>query len=38
MRGLNLVLSVYMGSSFGEVVKVYVDITSGKFLCVDGGV
>jgi hypothetical protein len=37
MRGLNIVL-FYMGSSFDEVAKGWVSITSGKFLCVIGGV
>jgi len=37
VRGLNIVL-FYMGSSFDEVAEGWVDITSGKFLYVIGGV
>jgi hypothetical protein len=37
MKGLNLVLLIYMGSSFGKVVKGWVGIISGKFLCVANG-
>jgi hypothetical protein len=37
MRGLNLVLSIYMGSSFGEVAKGWASIVGGKFLYVVGG-
>jgi hypothetical protein len=38
MRGLNLVLSIYMGSSFGEVAKGWVGVAGGKFFCVTSGV
>jgi hypothetical protein len=36
MKALNLVLSIYMGSSFGEVAKIKVNIIGGKFVCVVG--
>jgi hypothetical protein len=34
MKGLNLVLSISMGLSFGEVVESWASIANGKFLCV----
>ncbi len=34
VRGLNIVLSICMGSSFGKVVEGWVGIVGGKFLCV----
>jgi hypothetical protein len=37
MKGLNLVLSIYMGSSFGEVVEGWANIKGGKFLCATFG-
>jgi hypothetical protein len=36
MKGLNCVLLICMGSSYGEVADSWVGITSGKFLCVVG--
>ncbi len=36
-EGLNLILSICMGSSFGEVVENWADIIGGKFLCVASG-
>jgi hypothetical protein len=37
MKGLNIVLSICMGLSFGEVVEGWANILGGKFLCVVGG-
>jgi hypothetical protein len=37
MKGLNHVLSIYIGSSFGEVVEGWVGIVGGKFLSVASG-
>jgi hypothetical protein len=37
MRGLNLVLLIYIRLSFGEVVKGWVDIVRGKLFCVANG-
>jgi hypothetical protein len=37
MKGLNLLLLIYMGSSFGKVAEVWAGIASGKFLCVANG-
>lgn len=37
MKGLNLVLSICMGLSFGEVVESWVDIIGEKLFCVVGG-
>jgi hypothetical protein len=37
MKGLNLLLLIYMGSSFGKVVEGWAGIASGKFLCVANG-
>jgi hypothetical protein len=37
MKGLNLVLLIYMGSSFGKVAKGWASIVSGKFLYVANG-
>ncbi len=34
MKGLNIVLSICMGLSFGEVVEGWASILGGKFLCV----
>jgi hypothetical protein len=34
VRGLNLVLSIYMRSSFGEVVEGWAGVVNGKLLCV----
>jgi len=36
-EGLNLVLSICMGSSFGKVIEGWAAIISGKFLCVTNG-
>jgi hypothetical protein len=38
VRGLNLVLSIYIGLHFGEVVEGWVGIVGGKFLYVASGV
>ncbi len=37
MKGLNFVLSIYMGSSCGEVNKGWVGVIGGKLLCVASG-
>ncbi len=37
MNGLNFVLSIYMGSFFGEVVEGWANIASGKLFCVTDG-
>ncbi len=37
MRGLNLILSICMGSSFNEVVEGWVAIVGEKLLCVANG-
>jgi hypothetical protein len=37
MKGLNHVLSIYIGLSFDEVAKGWVGIIGGKFLCVASG-
>jgi hypothetical protein len=37
MKGLNGILLIYMGSSFGEDVEGWAGITCGKFLCVTSG-
>jgi len=37
VKGLNIVLSICMGSSFGEVVKSWADIIGGKLLYVADG-
>jgi hypothetical protein len=36
-EGLNLVLSICMGSSFSKVIEGWVGIIGGKFLCVISG-
>jgi hypothetical protein len=33
-ESLNLVLSICMGSAFGEVVEGWVGIVGGKFVCI----
>jgi hypothetical protein len=38
LRGLNLVLSIYMGLSFSKVVESWADIASEKLICVVDGV
>jgi hypothetical protein len=38
MKGLNLVSSIYMGSSIVQVAKGWVGIASGKLLYVASGV
>jgi hypothetical protein len=37
MMGLNFVLSIFMGSSFGEVIEGWIDIIGEKFFCVTNG-
>ncbi len=37
MSGLNIVLLIYMGLPFGEVVESLASIVGGKFLFVVGG-
>jgi hypothetical protein len=37
VKGLNLVLSIYMGSSFGKVIEDWVCIVGEKLFCVVGG-
>jgi hypothetical protein len=37
VKGLNFILSICMGLSFGKVVESWVDIVGGKFHCVVGG-
>jgi hypothetical protein len=37
VRVLNLILSINMGSFFGEVVEGWANIASGKFFCVVDG-
>jgi hypothetical protein len=34
MKGLNIILSIYMGLSFREVAKGQVNIVGGKLFCV----
>ncbi len=37
MKGLNFILSIYMGLSFSEVAKGRASIIDGKFFCVVNG-
>jgi hypothetical protein len=37
VKGLNLIVSICMGSSFGEVVEDWAGIVGGKLLCVVSG-
>jgi hypothetical protein len=37
VRGLNLVLSICIVLSFGEVVEGWVNVIGGRFLCIVGG-
>jgi hypothetical protein len=37
MKGLNLVLSIFMGLYFGKVAKGWVDIVGGKLLYITNG-
>jgi hypothetical protein len=37
VKGLNLILSICIGLSFGEVAKGWADIINGKFFCVANG-
>jgi hypothetical protein len=34
VKGLNLVLTICMGSSFGNLAKGWIDVVSEKFFCV----